>query len=185
LVFFTHDSLFGRAIAATVIKITLLFCLIFNAAHGSDDLEYKIKAAYLYNFTKFISWPEKDSETFNLCIVGSDPFDGLLASLESKTALNKPIRVHRYEHAKQASGCHILYFDKEQLPAEIANALPAGTLTVGSHAFFAETGGMIGFVLEEEKIRLHINLKALKRSGLGISAKLIEVSTLAEGDEHE
>ncbi|WP_230874862.1 YfiR family protein [Methylomonas sp. LL1] len=160
-------------------------------AYGDESLEYKIKAAYLYNFTKFITWPENHATTFNICIVGGDPFRKLLDNLESKTAFDKPIRVFRYAHIKQAKDCHIAYFDKIEDVTSISapnslivGALPS-TLTVGSQPFFAESGGMIGFVLEQEKIKLHINLKALKLSGLEISAKLIEVSTLVKEDEHE
>jgi len=181
LLFFQRFGLFARRpIAAT--KIALLFCLSFGVVQGSDNLEFKVKAAYLYNFTKFISWPEKNTATFNICIVGDDPFKDLLDSLESKTALGKPIRVFRYNDIKQTPDCHIIYLD-HSAPTE--KALVLGRLSVSSQPSFAESGGMIGFVLEDEKVKLHINLKALKQNGLGISAKLIEVATLVEGDEHE
>ena len=181
LVFFQHFGLSARPIAATT-KIALLFCISIGVVLGSESLEYKIKAAYLYNFTKFISWPEKNTTTFNICIVGDDPFKGLLNSLETKTALGKPIRVFRYSDVKQATGCHIIYFDTSSVPA---NTLVSGSLSVSSQPLFAESGGMIGFVLENEKVKLHINLNALRKNGLGVSAKLIEVATLVEGDEHE
>lgn len=182
--FFQRFGLFARPIAV-ITKIALVFGLSFGTALGSDNLEYKIKAAYLYNFTKFISWPPKNTPTFNICIVGSgsDPFNGLLDSLETKTAQDKPIRVFRYSDAKQTIDCHIVYFDSS-FPSTGA-AIAFGSLSVSSLPNFAESGGMIGFVLEEEKIKLHINLKALKQNGLGISAKLIEVATLVEGDGHE
>jgi len=183
LFFFQRFGLFARPIAV-ITKIALVFGLSFGTALGSDNLEYKIKAAYLYNFTKFISWPPKNTATFNICIVGSgsDPFNGLLDSLETKTALDKPIRVFRYSDVKQTIDCHIVYFD---LSFPNTAAIASGSLSVSSLPHFAESGGMIGFVLEDEKIKLHINLKALKQNGLGISAKLIEVATLVEGDGHE
>lgn len=181
--FVALDSLLASLIAA-VAQITLLFCFCFGVAHGGEDIEYKIKAAYLYNFTKFITWPEKNTATFNICVVGNDPFQNLLDSLEAKTALDKPIRVFRYDNTNQANECHIIYFDK--IEPSFASAPQAfGSLTVSSQPSFAEAGGMIGFTLNEDKIKLTINLKALKQSGLEISAKLIEVSTLVAGDEHE
>lgn len=186
MLFFKHAGLF-----TAVAKIALLVCLIFNVAHGEESLEYKIKAAYLYNFTKFITWPEITSPTFNICIVGTDPFQNLLENLKTKTAFDKPIRVFHYDNIRQAKDCHIAYFDKieDSISASIPNSLIVSTLpaalTVSSHSLFAESGGMIGFVQEQEKIKLHINLKALKQSGLGVSAKLIEVSTLVKEDEHE
>ena len=189
MVLFEHDGLSAGLIAAAA-KLTLLACLICNVAYGEETLENKVKAAYLYNFTKFITWPEINSATFNICIVGPDPFQNLLDNLETKTANNKPIRVFRYNSINQAKDCQIAYFDKiEGAGTSLPNALIVGdlhnALSVSSHPFFAESGGMIGFVLEQEKVRLHINLRALKQSGLEISAKLIEVSTLVKEAGHE
>jgi len=181
LVFYRHFGLFSKPLV-TPTTIVILFCLSIGIAQGGGELEYKIKAAYLYNFTKFINWPEKNTATFNICIVGDDPFNGLLDSLENKTAQNKPIRVFRYDGISQTKDCHIVYSD---LPSPQLTSLALGCLSVSSQEFFAESGGMIGFALEDEKIKLHINLEALRHNGLGISAKLIEVATLVEGDGHE
>jgi len=189
-VFFSNTGLSFRRIAAFV-KMTLLICGFCHPALADEALEYKIKAAYLYNFTKFISWPERNTATFNICLIGHNAFGNLLNALENKAALDKPIRIHRFDSAKQAKDCHIVYFEtidsRENLsiPGVLTIATLEKTLTVSSQPFFAEQGGMIGFVLEEDKVKLHINLKALKQSGLGISAKLIEVSTLIEGAGNE
>ncbi|MGR8930403.1 MAG: YfiR family protein [Gammaproteobacteria bacterium] len=177
-----RDRPFAKLIA-TIARLVCLLVVVVGTSQADDSLEYKIKAAYLYNFTKFITWPEKDSATFNLCIIRDDPFQNLLDSLENKTALDKPIRVFRYTDIGQAKDCHIIYIDRERLA--LSGPQTTGSLTVSSRPDFAESGGMIGFVLEDEKVKLHINLKALKQSGLGISAKLIEVATLIEGNGHD
>lgn len=187
---FAPDGLSVKYIAA-VTKITLLICLFSGQAYGEESLEYKIKTAYLYNFTKFITWPKTNNPTFNICLVGDDLFQNLLDSLETKTAQDKPIRIFRYGHIKQVKDCQIIYFSHSDthLDLSLTNALLVGNLnnrlSVSSQPFFAESGGMIGFVLDQEKVKLHINLKAIKQSGLEISAKLIEVSTLVGGDSHE
>jgi len=115
----------------------------------------------------------------------------LLDTLESKTVQEKPIRLYRFDNPRQARDCDIAYFDN---PDQRPEFTPAGVLLVGSlkkaltvssDPFFAESGGMIGFALDDGKVKLHINLRALKQSGLAISAKLIEVATLVEGGEHE
>lgn len=182
-----YDGFFAKLLA-TVNTIFLLVSLTGNSARAEESLEYKIKAAYLYNFTKFINWPEIPSATFNICVVGDNPFKDLLNGLETKNVLGKPIRVQHYNNLGQIKGCQIVYFENtDSLPnIVLPNALLVGnlddSLTVSSQPFFAESGGMIGFVLEDEKVKLHINLKAVKQSGLRISAKLIEVSTLVGGD---
>jgi len=177
---------------AAFVKITLLMCCFCCHAQAEDNLEYKVKAAYLYNFTKFITWPERNTATFNICIVGNDPFGNLLDTLETKSALDKPIRLFRFESIKQAKDCHIVYLgipdsrESISMPGALTITSLNKSLAVSSQRFFAEQGGMIGFVIEDEKVKLHINLKALKQSGLGISAKLIEVATLVDGGgEHE
>ncbi|MCQ8182539.1 YfiR family protein [Methylomonas sp. SURF-1] len=169
----------------------LCWCTAPKAQAEDNELEYKVKGAYLYNFTKFITWPAKASPTFNICIIGNDPFGHLLDPLESKTVQDKPIKLIRYDSAKQARDCDIAYFDNpDQRPEQpLAGVLTVGSLktalTVSSQPFFAESGGMIGFVLDDAKVKLHINLKALKKNGLTVSAKLIEVATLVEGGEVE
>jgi hypothetical protein len=189
-VFFTNGSLSSRLMAAFV-KITLLISCVCSLAQADDNLEYKVKAAYLYNFTKFITWPATNNATFNLCVVGKSQFGNLLDALETKTALDKPIRIYHFDTVKQVKDCQIVYLEtsNNQGTISIPGTLTVGTLyntlTVSSQPFFAEHGGMIGFVIEAEKVRLHINLKALKQSGLGVSAKLIEVATLIEGSELE
>lgn len=190
-VFSTDDALRLRRTVALVKWLLLCCCVSHSSQADENNMEYKVKAAYLYNFTKFITWPEKASPTFNICIIGNDPFGDLLSPLESKTVLDKPIRLYRFESAKQAKDCDIVYFDNTDQRADLAipGVLLIGSLkkalTVSSQPFFAESGGMIGFVLDDEKIKLHINLRALKQSGLNVSAKLLEVATLVEGGEHE
>lgn len=151
-------------------------------AQEGDSMEHKIKAAYLYNFTKFINWPEDSSPSFNLCVVGETPLLPILTNLESKTALDKPIRIVAVDNIKQLNHCHIAYFEHLAKTEDgvFHSAYLAKTLTVGSQTEFTKQGGMIGFVLENEKIKLFVNLKALKQQGLTMSAKLIEVATLVE-----
>ncbi len=190
-VLFAADALWLRRVLV-LLKCCLLCCCVLSQSQADDrGLEYKVKAAYLYNFTKFITWPEKSSATFNICIIGNDPFGNLLDTLESKTVQDKPIRLRRIDSIKQAKECDIVYFDNPDQRAELSlpGVLMVGSLknslTVSSDPFFAETGGMIGFALDDGKVKLHINLKALKQGGLTISAKLIEVATIVGGSEHE
>lgn len=165
----------------------LLFVTHTSSAQSDENLENKIKTAYLYNFTKFIEWPEKPGTTFNLCVIGATPLKPILASLENKSVLDKPIRIHYYDSVHQLSNCHIAYF--ENSAASTSELLQveqlSNTLTVSSQDRFAESGGMIGFVLEQEKIKLHINIQAIKQKTLLISAKLLEVAILVKvnGDE--
>lgn len=178
------------------IRIVFLFFCCFSATVDADQasLEYKVKAGYLYNFTKFISWPEKQSETFNICILGQDPFGKILDPLEKRTVLGKPIRLYRSQSIKQLQSCHILYFDQREihhlrefnysLSGVLTISSLDGTLTGSHHPFFAKYDGMIGFVIRDGRIKLQINQQVMKQNRLKISAKLMEIAELVvvEGD---
>lgn len=97
---FVTDGLPKHPLAAAV-RFFLLIALSVGVARAEENLEYKIKAAYLYNFTKFITWPAIPDASFNICLVGGDPFQDLLDSLEAKTVQDKPIRIFRYDTIKQ------------------------------------------------------------------------------------
>ncbi len=97
-------------------KLTLnlfgLGYLLFAPALGAEDasVEYKIKAGYLYNFTKFITWPEERNPTFNICIIGKDPFGAIIDPIEQRTAMDRPIKLLRTEHYDESLECHIVFF---------------------------------------------------------------------------
>ena len=158
----------------------------------ADDanIEYKVKAGYVYNFTKFITWPEDNSETFNLCIVGKDPFGDLIDPIEKRTAFGRPIKLFRMDSLNKKQHCHILFIsasikDKVLLKGMLIIDNTHTSLTVGESEEFAAQGGMIGFVNRLGKIKLQINLKALQQSGLKISAKLLEVAELIDGESND
>jgi len=175
--------LFSRFLA-----IALLF--LMNNAYAQDaSIEFKIKAGYLYNFTKFITWPENDSPSFNICIVGKDPFGSIIDPIEQRFVKDKPIRLLRLKAVSESNHCQLIYFSKASQIKTISGVLSinsiAPALTVGETQQFVEQGGMIGFALSDNKIKLHINLSAIRQSGLQISAKLLEVSEVYEGGAND
>jgi YfiR/HmsC-like len=176
----------------TLICTALLFS---NCAVADDsNLEYKIKAGYLYNFTKFITWPKLNGSTFNLCLLGDDPFGTVIDPIEKKTAFDRAIKVFRLDETVFLSSsalktdCNILYVsdvDNLKTVFEKIQASPnkAEILIIGESESFVEDGGMIGFVSRNGKIKLQINLKSVKQTGLKISAKLLEIADLIKEDK--
>jgi hypothetical protein len=151
-----------------------------------NTLEHKIKAGYLYNFTKFVTWPADAVPTFNLCILGKDPFGKLIDPIEKKMVHERPIRLFRLNELKKGLFCHILFFSA--LPSISQQSFSSNlltTLTVSEVRDFAAQGGMIGFIQKDGKIKLQINLDAAKQAGLKISAKLLEVAELIESSRHD
>ena len=174
-----------------------LIASVFLSNHSlaqEDSIEYKIKAGYLYNFTKFISWPENESETFNLCIIGKDPFGSIIDPIEKRTVKNKPIRLYRLQSVAEAKHCHIVYFGESDeqggnVDLSLNGILTTGSLdnalTTGETKKFTHSGGMFAFFLKEGKIKLQINLQALKKSKLEVSAKLMEIADIYEGESND
>jgi len=161
-----------------LIGLALLLCA--HSLFAAASVEHKIKAAYLYNFTKFVTWPELHSETFNLCLLGENSFGSLLDSLESRTALGLPIKLIRLRRFNASKHCHILYLGSATTEDTRQLIASSGILTVSEKNQFAKHIGMIGFVVREGKIKLQININRLKQSGLEVSAKLLEIAEIVE-----
>jgi hypothetical protein len=151
-----------------------------------DSIEYKVKAGYIYNFTKFITWNLDGAETFNVCIVGDDPFGELIDPIEDRRVEPLPIRLIRYkslEIINKGPHCHIL-FVSSSIKDTLKDWNIDNTLIVGEGEEFIKQGGMIPFVNRQGKIKLLCNLERIKQSGLKISAKLIEVCEVVKGDNN-
>ena len=179
------------------------FCLaglLFSQLLCANDssVEYKIKSGYLYNFTKFVTWPEDNADTFNLCILGNDPFGHLIDPIEQRSAFGRPIKLFRFPSIDSINAtsdlslhCHMLFVSSsiQDSPFMIKGKLGFrdidNTLTIGDSETFAMQGGMIGFINRQGKIKLQINLKTIKEGGLKVSAKLLEVSELVEGGSND
>jgi hypothetical protein len=125
--------------------------------------------------------------------VGKDEVTKLLAPLEGRKAQGKPIHLYDFQSAKQINiPCQILYLAEDgsintirPLHGVLVIKSLKHALTVSSQPFFATQGGMIGFVLVDQRVRLQVNLAMLKRNGLDISAKLLEVAEVIKGEEDE
>ena len=163
-------------------------------AHPQDSLtgEYQLKAAFLFNFAKFVEWPPSafstDKAPITLCIAGGDPFGNTLDALISgKRIDNRNIAARRTKSVGDMADCHVVFVDGSEdrhLP-EIVDRLKGGaTLIVGESPDFAERGGEIQFYLHSGKIRFSINVDAVQRARLTISAKLLALATIVHDDNH-
>lgn len=146
--------------------------------------EYEVKAAYLYNFGKFVEWPAKIEEgdkTFVICLLGQDPFGPALdATIAGETVRNKMVVAKRVSRVQEATACQILFVSssEESRLKQILTALDRmSVLTVSDMAQFTDRGGMIQFVTQESHVHFEINLPAAERAGLAVSSELLKVAT--------
>lgn len=166
----------------------LMVSMCARAADPAAMIEYKVKTGYLFNFAKFIEWPAT-------CLPAPDsPFvigvldDGevvpvLQSLLEGKKVDSHPVQVKVATIDQIGKGFHILFVSRAagKSPEEVKAALGnAATLLVGETEQFAERGGTLGFTLEEQSIRLSLNLERATESGLKVSSKLSSVAKLVK-----
>jgi hypothetical protein len=143
-----------------------------------------MKAAFLFNFAKFVDWPpdtfKDQNEAMTFCTVGPDPFSGALEEVVSGKMIElHSVSVQHYKRPVDIHGCHILFIGSEQTNniVPILNHLKhSAVLTVGESTRFAEQGGMIGFLREDGKLRFAINLDVARLAQLTISAKLLSLA---------
>ena len=150
--------------------------------------EYKVKAAFLYNFAQFVEWPPVafgDAQSpLVIGIIGDDPFDGYLDELVRGEKVNgRPLRVQRCHSVEEikTNTCHVLFISKSemgQLDEILAGVKGRNILTVGEAEGFTTRGGMIRFATEQSKIRLRINVEAAKAVNLTISSKLLRLAEI-------
>ena len=164
---------------------TLLFCTpSWSHADDTQASEYRIKAAFLYNFSRFTNWPDEttsDSAGFNLCVIGNNPFGDALDSLAGKTVRNRSLVIHASDQVEIEKSCHLVFIgttEPVQTTAILAPLMHRPVLTVSDSEGFTEQGGIIELKLVERKVRFEINIDAAERAGLVISSKLLNLATI-------
>jgi YfiR/HmsC-like len=145
--------------------------------------EYQVKAVYLYNFGRFVEWPAsaKKGDSFAICVLGRDPFGAALDTTLAGAAIdNQKLVARRIASAREATNCRILFISASESAhgKDILSGLEkAAVLTVSDMPGFASNGGMIQFVLQENKVRFEVNLTAAEKAGLSFSSQLLKVAT--------
>jgi hypothetical protein len=153
-------------------------------AQQSKPSEYQVKAAYLYNFGRFVKWPPGlaagKGDSFPVCVLGRDPFGPILDSTLAGEALEgKPVAVRRIARPQDAPDCRILFVsstEENHLKEILAAVDQAGVLTVSDIPGFSRRGGMIQFVVEGDRVRFEINLATAESARLVLSSELLKVA---------
>ncbi|MBT5050799.1 MAG: YfiR family protein [Rhodospirillaceae bacterium] len=183
---FKLNTIFRTYLVAALVAITP----IVPALGQSVSKEAAVKAAFVFNFIKFVEWPDKvfsGSETpIKLCVWGRSALDGALNALRNKTAKNRVIRVLYTQEEREASRCHILFIARTghaRLETVISQTTGKNVLTVSDIPDFARSGGTIGLFQSEHRMRFAINVDAARRSGLRISSQLLKLGKIVSSEE--
>ncbi|MGF7079352.1 YfiR family protein [Mucilaginibacter sp. UYCu711] len=176
----------GTGLSAVMLAFALFFTIQQTRAQNKPALEYQVKAAFLYNFTRFISWPasafNSPKAPFIIGIVGNDPFGSYLEDIiDQEKVDDHPIIVQRYHDIRDINNCQILYIsagDNNKIKEIIAGVAHKNVLTVSDADKFVNWGGIINFFKDDNKLRVQINTAAAKAAGVEISSKLLKISKI-------
>jgi len=187
--------------AVVLVTNLLLTAAVLGQSTEQPSREYKIKAAFLYNFVKFVKWPQdklgEPNEPVVIGIVGKDRFANAFEPVKNKPIRNRKLVVRQFKHLiipddpnereKQELGrrietlrrCHVLFLcasEQERLRWILEKLKGASVLTVGESPGFLEKGGIINFLIDDDKVRFEINRCAAKKQHLKISSQLLRLA---------
>ena len=180
-----------RAVHTRTLTVFLLIIICSCGVARGDLLnspperyaEESVKAAFLFNFIKFVDWPADrfppEGRPIRVGILGRDPFAALLDPLEQRTVRSRTLELIRNPNPHELATCQVVFISSSEeyrLPSILADLARHGVLTVGDMPDFAERGGVIGFVRRDNRVGLDVNLHAARTAQLSISAKLLELA---------
>jgi hypothetical protein len=174
--------------AVRILAAILLACAVgipVNAEAGEDRTEYQVKAAFLYNFAKFVEWPadtfKNANSPINICILGASSIGPILEeTVRGKLVEGRALAVRELAGSGLSAGCQILFVsaaEQKHLRAIVEVTKSSNLLTVGETVTFAADGGVVGFNLDHGRVRFDINLQAAQLQRLQISSKLLSLAT--------
>jgi hypothetical protein len=167
-----------------VVAAMAVACLHPRPAAAQETLEYQVKAAFLYNFTKFVGWPRDlfaaPDSPIVLCVVGRNPFGGSLYDmLRDRTAQGRGLTLRIDDEVGDVGDCNVVFVPRSE-DAAVAQILQKtvgrAVLTVGESQAFAEAGGMIRLLLEDKKVRFDVNVAQATEERLKVSSQLLKLA---------
>jgi hypothetical protein len=174
--------LLAKCARPSALAMVLALFLSCPAAATAEEVitEYQVKAAFLYNFSHFVSWPAPSENTFRLCVIGKNPFGKSLDSLIGKPVHNGILVVEQHSSLEKIHECQLVYISyslKSRLDIMLAELADRPILTVSDIDSFTDAGGIIELRLSDNKVRFEINATAADKAGLSISSKLLSLAT--------
>ncbi len=161
-----------------------LFLFVINilgaSAQPVSGEEYKVKAGFIYHFTRFTNWPRgtfKDKNSpINLCIASTNPESDIIFSLNDKTVKDRKIAVRKFRGKKDIRKCQILFIasgDEKFALKKLNTVKDKNILTIGEISGFIKMGGIINFFKKGDRLRFEVNPDAAEKAGIRFSSQLL------------
>jgi len=181
-----------RKTHSLIILTLFLFVAAMSSQTSADSQpthEYQVKAAFLYNFIKFVQWPEEkpadSNDTITIAVIGNHKFGNAFESIKGKKVKDKKIIVKFFpafdnsDDKNPLKKCHLFFIcpsEKQHLKDIIEIASQASILTVGDMNGLIDDGGIIQFIMQDKKVRFQINLSAARRAKIKIRSQLLRLA---------
>lgn len=165
------------------LSIAFLLLLFWQApAIAQAVSDYQVKAAYVYNFAKFVDWPAESFSTptapIRLCVLNDHAFQSQLEQIVTgKSITGRPVIAITVQTGEESRDCQVLYINSSQQSRHIFDLLQGtSVLTVGETKGFLEEGGIINFIFQGDQVHFQVNHKAATLAGLHMSSRLLSVA---------
>ena len=171
------------ALAAAVAIVVMATIGGSHDAVAAERPEHEVKAAFLYNFGKYVRWPQSaraSDDVFVIGVLGTDPFGKALDDIVRGNRIdNKPVVIKRAGKLSELGSCEVVFVSAseegnlEKVFAELGNT---SVLTVGDMPQFVERGGMIGLTMSDRRVHFEVNVAAAERAGLAFGSQLLRLA---------
>lgn len=169
-----------------LVLLAVAAALAAGPVSARQAAEHEVRAAFVYNFTKFIDWPAAGlpADGFRICVIGDEPFKRALAAMVAgESVQGHPVSVADPATPSDVARCQILYVGRQQAErGRRALAASAGrqVLTIGDGPRFLQDGGAIRFLVEDDRVRFDVNLPAVQRAGVTLTSTVLRVARRVE-----
>lgn len=174
-----------KGIAGPVAGLRMLWlamCVMVSTLSHAEE-EAQLKAAFVYNFTKYVIWPtatEQASGNLRVCVLGKSAFTDEIAQLNGREVRSFVLEVVKLDSADALDSCHLLYLSGIDARLVLGKVHSQSILTISDEDDFVQQGGMIGLVTEGRRIRFDVNLGSAKNAQLQISSRLLQLARRVE-----
>lgn len=174
----------GRGLALLALLTVAGASVLATSSAWAAPSEGEVKAAYLYNFARYVTWPDSSfgspGDPIRICVIGDESFRGVLASTVSEKRVGeRPVSAESRASTGASDDCHILYLGSAGVGA-VSGLSRTSIFTVSDSEGFAAAGGIANFVLVGSKVRFEINTGAVEKAGLQVSSRLLRLAQIVE-----
>lgn len=176
LVLWSRVGVASPAVSCLVLSMGLALPV---AAQGSSPTLDRIKAAYVYNFAKFVELPGTEDMPIRLCVVGKDDPNGRMTSLHKRVAQKREILVRKDVSLEQLKDCAMVFVgaaDSRLLPAVVKQLGNAPVLLISDDRQAVDQGAHLGLLHNDDRVEFEVNLLSLQKSNLRASSQMLKLA---------